>query len=236
MRATTLLCLSVLAGCAAHEEDSIKEPWRPAREAGSVPTIFAFDTDKAGGLPEGWRVDATRSGVGGSGAALAQWDVAADPSAPSSPQVLALTSSTHGEQDTFNLCWTDRVAFRDGRLWLALEPVAGDVDQGGGPIWRVQDRDNYYLCRVNPLEQNFRVYRVIDGMRHQLGSALVDIDPGTWHSIEVLVKDDQIICTLDGGARLAVQDANLPREGGVGVWTKADAVTSFDDLRVEAAP
>lgn len=206
-----------------------------APSAGPAPAgaVFAFDAEPAGPLPPGWRVDATRSGVGGPGGGLATWGVVEDGTAPSGTQVMAVTSARHGEQDTFNLCWTDGVRFRDGRLRVAVQAVAGEVDQGGGPMWRVQGRDDYYLCRVNPLERNVRVYRVSGGVRRQLASAPAEVAPGSWHVIEVEVDGERIRCTLDGSISLEARDLDGPREGGVGLWTKADAVTRFDDLRVD---
>ena len=201
-------------------------PFEPTRS-------FSFDNDPAGQPPSGWKVEGTRSGQGGSGAGLATWGVVADVTAPSAPNALGLTASTHGEQDTYNLCWTDGTKFQDGRLRVAIKAVSGNVDQGGGPMWRVQDKDNYYICRVNPLESNFRVYRVTGGVRTQLDSEIVDVDSGSWYVIDVVVDGPRITCTLDGGATLMATDDGLSGEGGVGLWTKADAVTNFDDLEVQ---
>ena len=194
---------------------------------------FSFDNDAVGQPPPGWKVDATRSGQGGSGAGLAQWGVIADVTAPSAPNALALTASTHGEHETYNLCWTESVSFRNGRLRVAVKAVSGDVDQGGGAMWRVQDRDNYYICCVNPLENNFRVYRVTGGVRTQLDSKPVDVDAGSWFVIDVVVDGPRITCTLDDETVLMATDDGLAKAGGVGLWTKADAETSFDDLQVQ---
>lgn len=186
-----------------------------------------FDKEIPGKLPSGWKVESTKQD-----GPLATWEVTADPSAPSAPSVLALTSSKHGSDSTFNLCWTDRVKFKDGSIELKFKAVAGEVDRGGGPIWRVKDKDNYYICRANPLESNFRVYYVKDGKRKQLASASLEIPSGTWHTIKVEHVGDHIVCSLDGKQLLDVHDSTFTEPGGVGFWTKADAVTSFDDLIV----
>jgi hypothetical protein len=230
LRAAGLVVLATLSACA------VEEGATPAATAATGPsTRFTFDADPAGRVPPGWTVAATRSGIGGPGAALATWAVVADASAPSPGHVLALSESRHGQQGTFNLCWTRDVAFRDGRLRVAVKAVGGEVDQGGGLVWRVRDADNYYVCRFNPLERNVRVYRVTGGVRHQLDTALVDAVAGAWHVLEVLVDGPRITCILDGATRLQAEDHALPDAGGVGLWTKADAVTSFDDLQVDDA-
>jgi hypothetical protein len=210
-----------------------------ASDAGGGIWRFNFDDEQVGGLPAGWRIDATKAGRGGDGAAHASWRIMRADNAPSPPNVLAVVEPNHGENQTFNLCWTDAVRFLDGRILLRFTCVSGMVDQGGGPIWRVQDRDNYYICRANPLENNFRVYKVINGVRTQLGSAPVQMtaDPhGGWHTIEVEHTGDRIVCTLDSTVRLEVTDSAIPNNGGVGVWSKADAAVHFDNLHIDATP
>jgi len=133
----------------------------------------------------------------------------------------------------FNLCWTNSSPFQDGEIEVALRAVAGREDQGGGPIWRVRDAANYYVCRFNPLERNFRVYVVAHGERRELASVDVDAAAETWHKIRVEHVGSRLRCWLDGAAELEVSDSTLSEAGGVGVWSKADAATHFDDLRIQ---
>ena len=120
----------------------------------------------------------------------------------------------------------------DVAVTVRLRARAGTLDRGGGPVWRAQDGKNYYVARYNPLEDNFRVYKVVRGRRHQLGSAKVRIDHDAWHTVGVTMVGDRIRCTLDGKALLDVRDDALPAAGRVWLWTKADARTEFDDLSV----
>lgn len=191
---------------------------------GPTPGAQGFDGDLAG-----WRAAST----GGSGPD-ATWTAQVDAEAISPTRVLSLTAPNHTAEDRFNLYWSAGMQFRDGRLGVAVRADGGSVDQGGGPIWRVQDADNYYVCRFNPLESNYRVYVVQGGVRRQLATALVTARQGQWHRIEVEHEGDQITCWLDGNKLLAVRDGTIAGVGGVGLWTKADARTSFDDLFVRA--
>ena len=169
---------------------------------------------------------------------MATWIVKADTSAPSKPNVLALTDTKEGWGGTFNLCWTDHVKFKDGVIEVKVKAGTGHEDQGGGLIWRLHDKNNYYITRWNPLEDNFRLYSVKDGSRKILESARVKADPSQWHTIRIEHMGDEIKCYFDNEALKTVQDNTFPAGGGVGVWTKADAVTAFDDLEVKgpAAP
>lgn len=188
---------------------------------------WRFDEDTLGRLPEDWKIEGTNQR-----GPVATWVVKADSAAPSKPNVLALTDTKEGSGGTFNLCWTDGVKFTDGVIEVKVMARMGREDQGGGPIWRVQDKDNYYIARWNPLEDNFRLYYVKDGARKMLETATVKADPAGWHTIRIEQKGDQIQCSLDGETLLKVQDKTFPAAGGVGLWTKADAACEFDDLFV----
>ncbi len=164
----------------------------------------------------------------------ATWAIHRDPGAVSAPCVVSLTAPNHQDEDRFNVFWNPGLTFGDGRIAVDVRADGGSLDQGGGPIWRVRDANNYYVCRVNPLESNFRVYVVENGVRRQLATALCDASMGTWHRIEVDHLGEHITCKLDGKAVLNVTDGTIRAAGGVGLWSKADARTSFDDLSVLA--
>jgi hypothetical protein len=111
--------------------------------------------------------------------------------------------------------------------------AGGKIDQGGGVIWRAKDAKNYYLCRYNPLEGNIRVYKVIDGVRTIIHS-VEDIEetPG-WQTMRIVTRDHRIEGHLNGEARLSFLNEALPDAGKVGLWSKADAQTHFDDMQLE---
>jgi len=188
-----------------------------------------FDDAPVGRAPHGWKVGATHpSGEPN------PWSVRKDESAPSAPHVLALAKIQAFHSRTFNLCWTDKIRFDNGKIEVKVKAGTGEVDQGGGPMWRVRDENNYYVVRWNPLEDNFRLYYVKAGRRVQLAGAEVHADPGKWHTIEIRQKGDKIKCYFDGRKLLKAKDQTLTDAGGVGLWTKSDAATSFDDFKVEA--
>lgn len=187
-----------------------------------TPGAIGFD-----GIVEHW----TAASTGGTGP-HASWEARADATAISPSNVMALVAPNHSAEERFNLFWTRAVAFRDGRLAVAVRADGGEVDQGGGPIWRARDADNYYVCRYNPLEANYRLYVVDKGVRRQLATALVESDGAGWHRLEVEHVGHTIRCWFDGDLLLEAEDDTIDNAGGVGLWTKADARTSFDDLSV----
>ncbi|MBA3257018.1 MAG: DUF1080 domain-containing protein, partial [Pyrinomonadaceae bacterium] len=102
---------------------------------------------------------------------------------------------------------------------------------GGGVVWRARDAKNYYIARYNPLEGNYRVYKVEDGRRTQLGTSDVKRSEG-WHTLRVTMTGERIECYFDGRKYLDVSDSTFKSAGKIGLWTKADAQTHFDDLTV----
>ena len=191
-----------------------------------------FENVAIGGLPTGWQAEATNPK-----GRLETWEVVVDPSAPSPDHVLAMTrpgeSGLFGHRgELFNLCWTRSAMFRDGRIQVRFKAVSGSEDQGGGIMWRVRDKDNYYVARFNPLEDNFRLYSVHDGRRRTLAGARIALPAGKWHSMTIVQHGDHYAGYLNGKKLLEGESALFPEAGGVGVWTKADAVTEFDDFSV----
>jgi len=184
-----------------------------------------FEDQAPGQPPKGWTAAKTGEGKG------SEWKIVEDASAPKGAKVLAQTSS-EAPGSLFNLCVAEEASLRDVDLSVAFKAVTGEGDQGGGPMWRYRDPNNYYIARMNPLEKNYRVYKVVNGMRTQLGSATVEAPAGKWHTIRVVHKADHIQCYLNGKPLLDVKDDTFKEAGKIGLWTKADAVTYFDDLQV----
>lgn len=179
-----------------------------------------FDLDSLGTLPKGFTGE------------VGEWKVAADTTAPSRPKVLAQVAKNSGS--TYNVVLVSDTTFRDVDLSVRMKAVAGEEDQGGGLVWRAKGAKNYYLARYNPLEDNYRVYKVEKGRRIQLQSAEVKSSPG-WHALRVTMKDDHIQCHLDGKVYLDVRDPTFPEAGRIGLWSKADAQSQFDDLIVSTS-
>jgi hypothetical protein len=144
--------------------------------------------------------------------------------------VMAQSASNRG--DNYNLLVLDRNEYQNVTLSVRIKAIAGEEDQGGGLIWRYVDNDNYYLARYNPLEKNFRIYRVINGNRKQLKSVHADNSPSTWFTVTIETKGDNILCKLNGSNAIEIRDDTFRAAGKVGLWTKADAVTYFDDLQI----
>src|SRR5207237_3872771 len=118
----------------------------------------------------------------------------------------ALAQTAVGPSALFNLCVLDGAAAKDVEVSVAFKAVAGDKDQGGGVVWRYEDANNYYVARVNPLEDNFRVYKVVGGKRSaEFQNADIKVPTGKWHTLKVRMAGDHIECFLDDKKHLDVK-------------------------------
>lgn len=178
-----------------------------------------FDADKPGAIAQGFT------------SAVGEWKVAASASAPSKPNGLAQIAK--GGRPVFNVALADGTSFQNLDVSVQLLAMNGEIDQGGGVLWRAIDAKNYYIARYNPLEKNFRLYKVVDGQRTQLGTADVSAHEG-WYTLRVVMKGDAIECFLDGRRYLEAKDGTFAGAGKIGLWTKADAQTLFDNLAVKS--
>jgi hypothetical protein len=147
-----------------------------------------------------------------------------------------LAQTAESPNNLFNICVAEDTNYRDVELSVSFKPIAGKNDQGGGFVWRYRDHDNYYIARANPAGKSgtsFAVYKVVDGKRTALRSTSVKKIPvGEWHKLRVTMSGDQIECYLDGKKLLEARDDTFPNAGKVGLWSKSDAQTHFDDLEV----
>jgi hypothetical protein len=182
-----------------------------------------FDSDAVGSVPAGWTC-----GVTGGGSP--HWSVAADPSAPSKPNVLKQTGS-----GTFPWCVKSGTALTDGFVEVKFKPISGGEDQAGGLVWRWKDGDNYYVARANALENNVSLYYTERGSRKTLKYIAAPVAVGAWHTLRVEFAGTRIAVSLDGKRYIELDDKHIGGAGAVGVWTKADSVTSFDDFIYAAA-
>src|SRR6266567_180028 len=190
-------------------------------------SVYSFDNDAHGQLP------AKFHGAKTGGGTQEKWVVTADPTAPSRPNVVAQTSTDQTDY-RFPLLIADEGSFLDLDLSVKFKAVSGSVDRAGGLVFRLKDANNYYIVRANALENNYRLYRVVNGWRSQFAGANFKVTSGEWHELRVEAMGDKITCYYDGSKKIESTDGTFKDAGKVGLWTKADSVTSFDDLKVTA--
>jgi hypothetical protein len=211
MRWTTAALFAALAGAAVWAAEGKER-------------AFQFSKGEVGKVPAGWKVEKTGKGEG------SDWQVVADDTAPSKSGV-ALAQVAKSPGGVFNLCVAQDTNYKDVELSVSFKAVAGASDQGGGFVWRYQDHDNYYICRMNPLEDNYRVYHVLNGKRIQIGGKEgIKVPVGEWHRLKVDVKGNRMAGYLDGKKIWDVTDDTFKDPGKVGLWSKADAQTRFDEF------
>ncbi len=189
--------------------------------------VYDFDSDTPGQAPA--QCHAARTGSG----AESKWVVMGDPTAPSKPNVIAQTSTDQTDY-RFPLLIADAGFFQDLDLSVRFKAVSGSVDRAGGLVFRLKDPNNYYIVRANALENNYRLYRVVNGRRSQFAGANLKVTSGEWHELRVEAAGNKIACYYDGAKKIEATDDTFKDAGKVGLWTKADSVTYFDDLKVQA--
>jgi hypothetical protein len=143
-----------------------------------------------------------------------------------------LAQLAKNSEKTFNIVLIDNTNAKDLDISVTLRPIDGKIDLGGGLVWRASDARNYYIARYNPLEANFRVYKVENGKRTQLDHADAPGDRGR-HTLRITMSGREIFGYLDGKKLLVAEDSTFADAGEIGLWTKADARTEFADLTLE---
>jgi hypothetical protein len=185
-----------------------------------------FDDAKSGELPANWT--GTKTGKG-----EPKWTVEKDDTAPSKPNVLKQSGEA-----TYPVALKDDTSLKDGFIEVKFKAVSGKEDQAGGVVWRAKDADNYYICRANALEDNVVLYKTENGKRKSLdivgrkGGYGVEtkVASQTWHRLRVEFAGNRFKVLFNGKHLFDVQDETFKDAGKVGLWTKADSVTLFDDF------
>jgi hypothetical protein len=191
----------------------------------------SFGADAIGAAPKGWT--ATKTGKGDP-----KWTIEGDKTAPSNSKVLKQSGRA-----TFPLLLKDDIDIKDGFIQIKFKAVAGAEDRAGGVVWRARDANNYYVARANALEDNVVLYKTVEGVRSALDivgrkggyGVAISVPANEWLTLRVEFKGSRF-CVLYNGQRLfEVEDSTFPDAGKVGLWTKADSVTLFDEVTYGAA-
>ena len=192
----------------------------------STTHVWTFDNDPPKTLPPEFQI-----GTLFDGRLAGEWSVLETDRAKSPPHVLAQLLGK-GAEHAYKTVFINAIRASDLELEVSFLPIEGKADMGGGLIWRATDDRNYYLTRANPLEQNIRIYRVVKGVRQMLNNFDQVIDVRQWHTLRVVTKGCRIYVFFDDKPVFDLCDQTFTT-GRVGLWTKSDAVTYFDNLTLQ---
>jgi hypothetical protein len=201
----------------------------------SLAETVNFDSATPGQVPPGWTVAMTHTG------GAPKWEVLKDDTAPTKPNVFAQVSND-STSARFPLAIWEKANFKDGALTVKFKPVSGQEDQAAGMVWRYRDPDNYYIVRANAAENNVVLYKVENGKRSSLApkgtppktyGVKHKVPSGVWSTLRVTFEGNLFSVYFDGTKLFEVEDETFKGAGKVGLWTKADSVTYFDDFAVE---
>ena len=181
----------------------------PLELAGDVVTT-AFDFEATG--VDGWTL------IGG------QWTVEEMPGAPSGKKVLVQRAT----RNQFDVIVAPPGPYTDVDVSVKFKPISGREDASGGIVFRFAD-GRYYVVRANALEDNFRLYAYDRGRRELATAGVKPLALGQWHRLRVVAMGDHVQAWLNGVLSLDHRDSRF-RSGRIGLWTKADSISAFDDL------
>ncbi len=216
MEAARVVVAVLIVAC-GNAKASVKYRATDRNSTSGTTLSWNFDTDAIGSVPSGVEVFSGR------------WEVRAnEEGAPSPPNVLCQTGRA-----TFPSLALDSTIYEDLDVTTRFKAISGRDDQAAGIIFRVQDKDNYYILRANALENSVNLYKYTGGSRSELKGANVPVSAGQWHELRVETNDETLRGYLDGTLVVETTDDTF-HAGRVGLWTKADSVTCFDDVKAMA--
>jgi hypothetical protein len=132
--------------------------------------------------------------------------------------------------NTFNVIVAPGGPYNDVDVSVPFKPISGREDASAGIVFRFSE-GRYYVIRANALEDNFNLY-YYDRSRHQITGARVKAPGlGQWHKLRITAEGDRIKGWLNDQLLIDHRDSRFT-SGRVGLWTKADSITAFDDLVV----
>jgi hypothetical protein len=186
----------------------------------------SFESNQIGAAPEGWT--STLTGTGDP-----KWTVESDPTAPSKSSVLRQSGRA-----TYPLILKNDTSIKDGFVEMKFKAIAGSQDRAAGIVWRAKDANNYYVTRANALEDNVVLYKTVNGVRSSLdivgrkGGYGIDVPvpANTWHSLRIDFKGSRFSVSFNGKQLFEVEDSTFDDAGKLGLWTKADSETLFDQV------
>ena len=156
------------------------------------------------------------------------WGVRAEDDAPSPPHALC----ENGRSAFAALSLADAI-YTDVALSARLKVIPGSASRTAGLLFRVQDKDNYYVLGVDTLENSIALSKYADGRLSGIRDSPASVRTDQWLQLGVEARGNRLQGFLNG--QLVVDGIDdTYKSGKVGLWTKADSVACFDDVDAKA--
>jgi hypothetical protein len=192
----------------------------------------SFANDTTGAAPQDWIATMTGQGT-------PRWIVEEDPSAPSKSKIVKQSGRA-----TYPLLLKNGTNVRNGFVEIQFKAISGSEDRAAGIVWRAKDANNYYVVRANALEDNVVLYKTVEGKRSSLDivgrkggyGVKVPVPSNRWHTLRVEFEGSRFKVDFNGQRLFEVDDQTFSDAGQVGLWTKADSMTLFDQIEIQPLP
>jgi hypothetical protein len=159
------------------------------------------------------------------------WEIREEPSARSGTKVLAQTSSEN-VNSRFPLLLYDKLLAKDVAVTVQFKPVSGQIDQAAGIVVRFQDANHFYVARASALKDEVTLFKVVDGTHLSLAGATMSVATDEWHMLKLVAQGTHFQVFFDSQPLFTAEDSTYGHAGKVGLATKSDGVTIFDDLEI----
>ncbi len=201
-----VLCLAAcLIGLVVSQGMALAQEGKSSAAPGTV--VFNFEQDVIGQPPQGFTSYATGSGPAG------KWLVQEMADAPSGKRVVVQTDAD-GTGSRYPVLIADKEDYGDVDVSVKGKAISGKGDQGIGLVFRFRDPQSYYVVRANALENNFRLYKMVDGRRKEFAGANVKVTSGQWHTLRVVAQGDHLMCYFNGQKLIDTRDATYGKGQG----------------------
>jgi hypothetical protein len=211
-----------------HADDCARAPWLTRRRlvtAAAIGASMSIANQFASAQPSVQRFDFSKP-LDGWTTVSGQWAIEEVAGAAQGGRALVQRATAND----FNVIVAPGGPYENVDVSVRFKPMSGREDASAGIVFRFAE-GRYYVIRANALEDNFNFYYYDRGRRQIDGVRVKAPALGQWHKLRIMAVGDRVQGWLNDQALIDRRDSRFA-SGRIGLWTKADSITAFDELTV----